>query len=205
MYPSVQIRFLLPLNLHFCPSVRDLRQAPWEAFYLLLQWLKEVWHNKEKNAKKIRYSLKFHLYNDLIKVSNKLHIIRDLPDIPELLTELHNIPVYMLINRSETKKEKPKDEIDRISNIQRCMYQMEVRFNDIIVCRTHSRTLDTHFQAVFGQIYNLQVSFNRVFRFWSVMLIFWSISKMSKFKDRTTFCKIKNHIFRYMKHLSRLL
>ncbi|KHN80655.1 Coiled-coil and C2 domain-containing protein 2A [Toxocara canis] len=81
----------------------------------------------------------------------------NLSNLSEHLQGFTRIPVYTLTDTNTISEEKPKEEIERLTFIPKCHIQMLIHFNDILVCKTKFRPLNSNFAAVFGQIYNLQI------------------------------------------------
>ncbi|VDN43637.1 unnamed protein product, partial [Gongylonema pulchrum] len=89
--------------------------------------------------------------------------LAEISDKPEVFDELRDIPVYVLssstaeTDATSDREKLPKSESERMSYVQKCRIQLQIEFNDIVVCRTLLRPLDNQFEAHFAQIYNLQV------------------------------------------------
>ncbi|VDK41905.1 unnamed protein product, partial [Gongylonema pulchrum] len=89
--------------------------------------------------------------------------LAEISDKPEVFDELRDIPVYVLssstaeTDATSDREKLPKSESERMSYLQKCRIQLQIEFNDIVVCRTLFRPLDNQFEAHFAQIYNLQV------------------------------------------------
>lgn len=89
-------------------------------------------------------------------------MVAAISDKPEVFEALRFIPVYVLSSCGDNKISKsssqmPKEERARINFLQSCRLQLQIEFNDIVVCRTLYKPLDCRFQSHFGQIYNLQI------------------------------------------------
>ncbi|KAL3997445.1 CC2D2A N-terminal C2 domain family protein [Acanthocheilonema viteae] len=137
-----------------CSTIRNLHKMQSAKMQEALKLLKEV-EMEEKILRSGRILQKNEKEKKQIDDRTGMNIEEKL----ELFDELRHVPVYVLTNSNGNESNNPisKDEIDRINYLQKCSLQLQIEFNNIVVCRTLHRSLDGNFQAYFGQIYNLQV------------------------------------------------
>ncbi|EFO17718.2 hypothetical protein LOAG_10780 [Loa loa] len=135
-----------------CSTIQNLHKMQSVRMQEALQLLKEV-EMEEKVLRKGRILQKNE--KEKKQSDDQMNVIEKL----ELFDELRGIPVYVLDNSNDNESNNPlpKDETDRINYLQKCRLQLQIEFNNIIVCRTLYQRIDSNFQAYFGQIYNLQV------------------------------------------------
>lgn len=110
-------------------------------------WHKLVQHRETQNAATANLLVE--------KVESNLP---DFGEIPQDFQSFVTYPTFLLKEVKLTESKKPgKTEAERQSTMNKCRIQIQIFFNDILVCKTKPTPLSNEFIAKFTEIYNLRV------------------------------------------------